>query len=91
MAIDEFVRSGAAAFCRAGSGRGSRGSYFGPVRIATRSYGETISAADWYIPAGGEAGYIVPDPTDPTISYGGEYDGIMIRHDKKNEQYQLIS
>ncbi|MFI5135923.1 MAG: hypothetical protein ACHQD9_08730, partial [Chitinophagales bacterium] len=64
---------------------------WGPVRIATRSYGETISAADWYVPAGGEAGYIAPDPTDPTISYGGEYDGVLIRHDKKNEQYQLVS
>ncbi|MFZ1679299.1 MAG: glycosyl hydrolase [Saprospiraceae bacterium] len=64
---------------------------WGPIRIATRSYGSTIDKNDWYYPAGGEAGYIVPDPTDPTISYGGEYDGIMSRHDKKNEQYQSIS
>lgn len=64
---------------------------WGPVRIATRSYGQSIGAADWYIPAGGEAGYIVPDPTDPTISYGGEYDGVMTRHDKKNEQYKFTS
>lgn len=64
---------------------------WGPVRIATRSYGESIGRNDWYVPAGGEAGYIVPDPTDPSVSYGGEYDGIMARHDKKNEQYQSVS
>jgi hypothetical protein len=64
---------------------------WGPVRIATRSYGESIARTDWYVPAGGEAGYIVPDPADPTVSYGGEYDGIMSRHDKKNEQYQSVS
>jgi photosystem II stability/assembly factor-like uncharacterized protein len=63
----------------------------GPIRIATRTYGGDIDKNDWYYPAGGEAGYIVPDPNDPTISYGGEYDGIMSRHDKKNEQYQSIS
>ncbi len=64
---------------------------WGPVRIATRSYGESIGRNDWYVPAGGEAGYIVPDPDDPSVTYGGEYDGIMSRHDKKNEQYQSIS
>ncbi|CAN5364943.1 hypothetical protein BH11BAC1_BH11BAC1_15080 [soil metagenome] len=64
---------------------------WGPIRIATRSYREAIGRSDWYYPAGGEAGYIVPDPVDATISYGGEYDGIMTRHDKKNEQYQSIS
>ncbi|MEP6793190.1 MAG: glycosyl hydrolase, partial [Saprospiraceae bacterium] len=64
---------------------------WGPIRIATRTYGNTIGKNDWYYPAGGEAGYIVPDPVDPTVSYGGEYDGIMSRHDKKNEQYQSIS
>ncbi|MBA3649741.1 MAG: glycosyl hydrolase [Chitinophagales bacterium] len=64
---------------------------WGPVRIATRSYGSTIGASDWYVPAGGEAGYIVPDPTDPIVSYGGEYDGIMTRHDKNNEQFQVVS
>ncbi len=64
---------------------------WGPIRIATRTYGGVIDKNDWYSPAGGEAGYIVPDPNDPSISYGGEYDGIMTRHDKKNEQYQNIS
>ncbi len=64
---------------------------WGPVRIASRTTGYSISKNDWYTPAGGEAGYIVPDPTNPQISYGGEYDGIMTRHDKSNEQYQVVS
>ncbi len=64
---------------------------WGSVRIATRSYGSSIGAKDWYVPAGGEAGYIVPDPNDASISYGGEYDGILSMHDKKNEQYKYVS
>jgi photosystem II stability/assembly factor-like uncharacterized protein len=64
---------------------------WGPIRIPTRTYGQSVGVQDWYIPAGGEAGYIVPDPNDPSISYGGEYDGLLIRHDKKNEQYQIVS
>ncbi|MBX7107660.1 MAG: hypothetical protein K1X61_03330 [Chitinophagales bacterium] len=64
---------------------------WGSVRIATRSYGSSIGAKDWYVPAGGEAGYIVPDPMDPSVSYGGEYDGILSMHDKKNEQYKYVS
>ncbi len=64
---------------------------WGPVRIATRTYGGSIGRNDWYYPAGGEAGYIVPDPDDPAVTFGGEYNGIMSRHDKKNEQYQSIS
>jgi photosystem II stability/assembly factor-like uncharacterized protein len=64
---------------------------WGPVRIPSRTTGFSISKTDWYIPAGGEAGYIVPDPTNSQITYGGEYDGIMTRHDKSNEQYQVVS
>jgi photosystem II stability/assembly factor-like uncharacterized protein len=64
---------------------------WGPIRIATRTTGYSIGKSDWYIPAGGEAGYIVPDPTNPQVTYGGEYDGIMTRHDKSNNQNQVVS
>ncbi|MEP6512569.1 MAG: hypothetical protein ABJA79_01775 [Parafilimonas sp.] len=64
---------------------------WGPIRVATRTTGYSISKNDWYTPAGGEAGYIVPDPKNPQVTYGGEYDGIMTRHDKSNNQYQVVS
>ncbi len=51
---------------------------------------QLITATGTSLPAGKRV-TLLPDPTDPTISYGGEYDGIMTRHDKKNEQNQLVS
>ena len=64
---------------------------WGPAAIASRTTGYAITDKDWYVPAGGEAGYIVPDPKDSHITYGGEYDGIMTRHDQSNGQDKLVS
>src|SRR5206468_11876947 len=36
-----------------------------------------IGLGDWHPVGGGEAGFAVPDPTDPNIVYAGEYGGIM--------------
>ncbi|MDZ4821961.1 MAG: hypothetical protein SH856_00705 [Flavobacteriales bacterium] len=41
--------------------------------------------------AGGEAGYIVPQPGNSSITFGGEYDGILSRHDETNEQYKYVN
>ena len=61
------------------------------IRIASRTNGYTIGLRDWYSVAGGEAGYIVPDPTNPDITYGGEYDGQLTSFNKKNNLYRVIS
>lgn len=61
------------------------------IKIKSRSDDYTIGESDWYPVAGGEAGYIVPDPLNPDITYGGEYDGQLSRYNKKNNQYQVIS
>ena len=61
------------------------------IRIASATDGFSIGSNDWYPVAGGEAGYIVPDPTNPDITYGGEYDGNFSTYNKKNNQYKLIS
>ena len=34
-----------------------------------------IALSDWHGVGGGEAGFTVPDPTDPNIVYAGEYGG----------------
>ena len=39
----------------------------------------------------GEAGYIVPDPLNADITYGGEYDGQFSMFNKKNREYRMIS
>ncbi len=64
---------------------------WGSIRIASRTTGGDITNRDWYGVAGGEAGYIVPDPTDPDITYGGEYDGLLSKYTKSTDQYQIIS
>lgn len=43
-----------------------------------------ISESDWEVSAGGESGWLAPDPDDNDIVYGGSYGGLLIRldHDK---------
>jgi len=61
------------------------------VAIASRSDDGVIDRPDWYDVGGGEAGYVVPDPTDADIVYAGSYDGLITRFDKKTRQVQDIS
>ena len=60
------------------------------IRIASRTNNYTISSRDWYPVAGGEAGYIVPDPENPDITYGGEYDGQLSTYNKKIDRGRAI-
>nr|MBA2423321.1 glycosyl hydrolase [Chitinophagales bacterium] len=61
------------------------------IKIKSRTDEYSIDEGDWYPVAGGEAGYIVADPLDADITYGGEYDGQLSKYNKKNNQYQVIS
>jgi len=61
------------------------------IRIASRTSDYTIGLRDWYGVAGGEAGYIVPDPNNPDITYGGEYDGQLSMFNKKTKVSRSIS
>jgi hypothetical protein len=44
-------------------------------RIRSRTYGSAITMADMENTAGSESGYVVADPLDPEITYGGNYMG----------------
>ena len=61
------------------------------IKIKSASAGGYISNNDWYPVAGGEAGYIVSDPLNPDITYGGEYDGQISTYNKKTDQYRMVS
>ncbi|MEL6615791.1 MAG: glycosyl hydrolase, partial [Bacteroidota bacterium] len=52
------------------------------IRIAHRSAGGSITAADWEPSAGGESGWLAPHPDDPDIVFGGSYGGFlqMVNH-----------
>jgi photosystem II stability/assembly factor-like uncharacterized protein len=63
----------------------------GTVAIASRSDEGSIDRSDWYDVGGGEAGYIAPDPRDPNIVYGAEYQGNITRFDKHTGQVKAIT
>jgi photosystem II stability/assembly factor-like uncharacterized protein len=50
-----------------------------------------ISNADWHGVGGGEAGWVVSDPTDPNIVYAGEYLGILTRYDHRTGESRNVS
>ncbi len=60
------------------------------IRISHRSFGRGITESDWESTAGGESGYIVPDPDDPEIVYGGSYGGYLVRMNHRTGEYRTI-
>src|SRR5262245_60257412 len=50
-----------------------------------------ITLSDWYNVGGGEAGFAVPDPSDPNVVYAGEYGGILTRYDDRTKQVRNIT
>ncbi len=50
-----------------------------------------INPGDWYGVGGGEAGYVVSDPSDPDIVFAGEYGGYISRYDRRTRQVRNIS
>jgi photosystem II stability/assembly factor-like uncharacterized protein len=61
------------------------------VRIKSRTYGGGITERDWESTAGFESGYVVADPQNPEIVYGGNYAGYLSRMDHKTGENRTIS
>lgn len=53
--------------------------------------GWSIDKEDWYPVAGFESGYVIPHPTNPDITFGGNYSGYLGRKSMKLNQEQDIS
>jgi len=51
--------------------------------IKSRTSGRGINESDWWPVAGGESGYIAPDPEDPNVTFGGSYGGYLNKYDKE--------
>jgi photosystem II stability/assembly factor-like uncharacterized protein len=60
------------------------------VRIASRTFSGGISEDDWESTAGGESGWIAPDPKNGDIVYGGSYGGLLQRLDHSNGESRLV-
>jgi photosystem II stability/assembly factor-like uncharacterized protein len=61
------------------------------VRILSRSNGGQITQDDWQSTAGAESGYVVADPLNPDIVYGGNYSGYLSRLDHKTGENRAVS
>jgi photosystem II stability/assembly factor-like uncharacterized protein len=62
------------------------------IRIKTRNTEDfNIDHLDWEVVSGGESGYVVSDPTNSDIVYGGNYQGEMEKWNLKTGQRQQIA
>ncbi len=61
------------------------------VRILSRSAGGQITQNDWQETAGAESGYVVSDPLNPDVVYGGNYSGYLSRLDHKTGENRAVS
>ena len=62
------------------------------IRISSRNTdGFAINRQDWEVVAGGESGYVVSDPTNSDINYGGNYMGQMDKGNLRTGQTQDVS
>lgn len=61
------------------------------VRILSRSDGGQIGTNDWQETAGSESGYVVADPLNTDIVYGGNYSGYLSRLDHKTGENRAVS
>lgn len=51
--------------------------------IKNRTNGWGITESDWWPVAGGESGYIAPDPENPNVTYGGSYGGYLNKYNSE--------
>ena len=61
------------------------------IRIKSRSTGAGITENDWEPTAGAESGYVVADPLNPDIVYGGNYGGYLSRLDHRTGENRAVS
>ena len=61
------------------------------VRILSQSEGNSITQSDWTSTAGAESGYVIADPSNPDIVYGGNYGGYLSRLDHSTGENRAIS
>ena len=61
------------------------------VRILSRTESNEINQTNWMPTAGFESGFVVADPLNPDIVYGGNYGGFISRFDHKTGENRAVS
>ncbi len=63
----------------------------GSIVVPSRSHDGFISNRSWFTTAGGEAGYVLPDPRNPDIIYGSSIVGSVTRENLRTHEVVNIS
>jgi photosystem II stability/assembly factor-like uncharacterized protein len=63
----------------------------GTAAVASRGDYGTITFRDWYSVGTGEGGYIVPDPEEAGVVYGGDTFGALYRYTRRTGQVEDIT
>jgi photosystem II stability/assembly factor-like uncharacterized protein len=61
------------------------------IRLRSRGREGAITERDWEATAGNESGYVVADPLNPDIVYGGNYGGYLSRYDHRTGENRAVS
>lgn len=61
------------------------------LRVAHRTTGRSIGERDWEPTAGGESGWIAPDPRNNDIVYGGSYGGFLTRLNHETGETRAVN
>ncbi|HEY0556709.1 MAG TPA: glycosyl hydrolase [Thermoanaerobaculia bacterium] len=61
------------------------------LRILSRGFGAGIGPHDWEPTSGGESGYIVADPKNPDVVYGGSYGGLLTRLNHATGEFRDVN
>ncbi len=67
-----------------------RSAYKGPSTGGGGGRGFLSTRTQWEATAGGECGYVVPDPVDPNIVWGGSYNADLMRADYRTGHINTV-
>ena len=71
-------------------GRQDGNAYKGPSQARPEEFSWEPPHTIWEATAGGECGFVIPDPVDPNIVWGGSYNGDLIRVDYRTGHSQTV-
>jgi photosystem II stability/assembly factor-like uncharacterized protein len=71
-------------------GRQDGDAYRGPSTARQEEFSWEPPHTVWEATAGGECGFVIPDPVDPNIVWGGSYNGDLMRVDYRTGHTQTV-